>query len=240
MGRPYVPTDFLLKPAMADIIIALDLPADDARRLLDRIPEARWVKVGSILFTREGPGLVRELQQRGLQVFLDLKWHDIPHTVSEAVAAARDLGIAMATVHTLGGSAMMAGAAKEAGPGLGIVGVTVLTSHSPESFGEVVGRPTPELLPEVERLAGLAKGAGLRGIVCSPLEIARVRQGWGAGGWIVVPGIRRPGDAAGDQVRTAGPAEAVRAGATHLVVGRPILQAPDPAIVFREMVEAAT
>lgn len=224
---------------MAEIIIALDLPANDARRLLDRVPDARWVKIGSILFTREGPGFVREMQQRGHQVFLDLKWHDIPHTVSEAVAAGRDLGVAMATVHTLGGAAMMAGAAKEAGAGLGIVGVTVLTSHSPETFGEAVGRGTPELMPEVSRLAALAKSSGLRGVVCSPLEIARVRETWGGGGWIVVPGIRRPGDAAGDQVRTASPAEAVRAGATHLVVGRPILQAPDPAAAWREMTEAA-
>ena len=224
---------------MADIIIALDLPANDARRLLDKVPEATWVKIGSILFTREGPALVRELQQRGLKVFLDLKWHDIPHTVSEAVAAGRDLGVAMATVHTLGGSAMMAGAAQAAGEGLGIVGVTVLTSHSSESFGEVVHRATPDLMPEVERLAGLAKSAGLRGVVCSPLEIARVRKAWGSGGWIVVPGIRRPGDAAGDQVRTAAPADAVRAGATHLVVGRPILQAPDPAAAYREMVQAS-
>jgi orotidine-5'-phosphate decarboxylase len=224
---------------MAEIIIALDLPADDARRLLDRLPEARWVKVGSILFAREGPAFVRELQRRGLKVFLDLKWHDIPHTVSEAVAAARDLGVAMATVHTLGGTAMMAGAAKEAGPDLGIVGVTVLTSHSPESFGEVVGRKTPALLPEVERLAGLARDAGLRGVVCSPLEVEAVRRGWGtAGGWMVVPGIRRPGDLSGDQVRTAAPGEAVRGGATHLVVGRPILQAPDPAGAYREMAAA--
>jgi orotidine-5'-phosphate decarboxylase len=224
---------------MAEIILALDLPADDARRLLDRVPEARWVKVGSILFTREGPALVEELRLRGLQVFLDLKWHDIPHTVSEAVSAARDLGVAMATVHTLGGSAMMAAAANAAGEGLGIVGVTVLTSHSPASLGEVVGRQDPEPLAEVERLAGLARTAGLRGVVCSPLEIARVRQLWGGAGWIVVPGIRRPGDAVGDQVRTAGPADAVRAGATHLVVGRPILQAPDPSVAFAEMQEAA-
>lgn len=225
---------------MAEIIIALDLPADDARRLLDRLPDARWVKIGSILFTREGPGLVRELQRRGLKLFLDLKWHDIPHTVSEAVAAARELGVAMATVHTLGGTAMMAGAAREAGSDLGIVGVTVLTSHSSAGYGQAVGRPIDALLPEVERLAGLAREAGLRGVVCSPLEVEAVKRGWRtAGGWIVVPGIRRPGDAAGDQVRTATPAEAVRAGATHLVVGRPILQAADPAAVYREMLEAA-
>ncbi len=224
---------------MAEIIIALDLSADEARRLLDRIPEARWVKVGSILFTHEGPALLQELQARGLQVFLDLKWHDIPHTVSEAVAAARELGVAMATVHTLGGTVMMAEAAAAAGDTLGIVGVTVLTSHSPESFGEATGRAVPVLLPEVERLARLARTARLRGVVCSPLEVARVREAWGTGGWIVVPGIRRPGDAAGDQVRTAGPGEAVAAGATHLVVGRPIIQAPDPAAAFRDMVRAA-
>lgn len=225
---------------MAEIIIALDLPADGARRLLDRIPDAKWVKVGSILFTREGPALVRELQQRGLKLFLDLKWHDIPHTVSEAVTVGRELGVAMATVHTLGGSAMMAEAAKAAGDGLGIVGVTVLTSHNPESFGDAVGRATADLMPEVERLAGLARNAGLRGVVCSPLEVETVRRGWGkAGGWVVVPGIRRPGDVTGDQVRIAGPAEAARAGATHLVVGRPILLAPDPAAVYREMAEAA-
>lgn len=225
---------------MAEIIIALDLPAHDARRLLDRLPEARWVKIGSILFTREGPGFVRELQQRGLRVFLDLKWHDIPHTVSEAVAAARELGVAMATVHTLGGGPMMAEAARAAGDGLGIVGVTVLTSHNPESFGEAIGRNAPGLMPEVARLARLARDSGLRGVVCSPLEVETVRKGWGGeGGWIVVPGIRRPGDAAGDQVRTAAPADAVRAGATHLVVGRPILQASDPAAAFREVAAAA-
>lgn len=224
---------------MADIIIALDLPVDAARRLLDQVPDARWVKVGSILFSREGPALLGELQARGLKVFLDLKWHDIPHTVSEAVAVARELGVAMATVHTLGGSAMMTGAVAAAGDQLGIVGVTVLTSHTPESFAEAVGRPAPGLLADVERLARLAQVAGLRGVVCSPLEVSRVRERWGPGGWIVVPGIRRPGDAVGDQVRTAGPAEAVAAGATHLVVGRPILLAPDPAAAFREMVRAA-
>jgi orotidine-5'-phosphate decarboxylase len=221
---------------VAEIIIALDLPGDDARRLLDRIPEARWVKVGSILFAREGPALVRELVTRGLEVFLDLKWHDIPNTVAGAVEAARDLGVSMATVHTLGGEAMMAAAARAAGERLGIVGVTVLTSHSPESYSTAVGRGTTAvLMDEVSRLAHSARAAGLRGVVCSPLEVATVRSQAGAGGWIVVPGIRRVGDQAGDQVRTAAPGEAARAGATHLVVGRPILQAADPGAAFREM-----
>lgn len=221
---------------MAEIIVALDLPGDDARRLLDRIPEARWVKVGSILFAREGPALVRELIQRGLEVFLDLKWHDIPNTVAGAVEAARDLGVSMATVHTLGGEAMMAAAARAAGERLGIVGVTVLTSHSPESYSAAVGRGTAAvLMEEVGRLARSARAAGLRGVVCSPLEVATIRSQAGPGGWIVVPGIRRVGDQAGDQVRTAAPGEAARAGATHLVVGRPILLAADPGAVFREM-----
>lgn len=220
---------------VSEVIIALDLPGDEARRLLDQLPEARWVKVGSILFAREGPALIRDLVRRGLQVFLDLKWHDIPNTVAGAVESARDLGVTMATVHTLGGEAMMAAAARAAGDTLGIVGVTVLTSHSAESYGGAVGRDRVTLLDEVARLARTAREAGLRGVVCSPLEVATVRSQSQPGGWIVVPGIRRAGDTAGDQVRTASPAEAAAAGATHLVVGRPILQAADPGAVFREI-----
>lgn len=225
---------------MSEIIIALDLPADDARRLLDRIPEARWVKVGSILFAAEGPALIRELTRRGLPVFLDLKWHDIPNTVAGAVESARDLGIAMATVHTLGGRAMMEAAARAAGSAVGIVVVTVLTSHTADAYGRAVGRTGVVLLEEVGRLAAEALGSGLRGIVCSPLEVATVRAAAGSEAWIVVPGIRRPTDAAGDQARTAGPAEATAAGATHLVVGRPILQAEDPREAFLELQSAAT
>ena len=115
---------------MAEIIVALISPAVPRRStLLDRLPEARWVKVGSILMTREGPPSIRELIGRGLRVFLDLKWHDIPNTVADAVVAARDAGVSMATVHSLGGEAMMAAAARAADGGLALVGVTVLTSH---------------------------------------------------------------------------------------------------------------
>lgn len=220
---------------MAEIIIALDLPGSEARALLANIPEARWVKVGSILFTEEGPGLVRELVGRGLKVFLDLKWHDIPNTVAGAVERARDLGVAMATVHTLGGVAMMEAAARAAGPDLALVGVTVLTSHTRESYTAATGRGEVALLDEVSRLSAMAMGAGLRGIVCSPQEVASVKRHVAAGSWIVVPGIRRPEDATGDQARVAGPAEAAASGATHLVVGRPIIQAADPAGVFREL-----
>ena len=221
---------------MAELIIALDLPGEaETLRLLDRVPEARWVKVGPILFTREGPALVRALKARGLEVFLDLKWHDIPNTVAGAVTAAVESGVSLVTIHTLGGPAMMEAAARAADGRVAVVGVTVLTSHEPASFADVVGRPAPDIEAEVVRLAGMAGRAGLSGVVCSPHEIRAVRGVLPAGAWVVVPGIRRAEDAAGDQARTAGPAAAAAAGATHLVVGRPVLQAADPAAAFRAM-----
>lgn len=224
---------------MAELILALDLPSGrEALGFLDRVPELRWVKVGSVLMTREGAPLIRELSARGLSIFLDLKWHDIPNTVQGAVAAARELGVTMATVHTLGGEAMMAAAAAAAGDELGLVGVTVLTSHDPGSYSAAIGRASVALEAEVVRQAGNARRAGLRGVVCSPLEVSLVRPELAPGGWIVVPGIRRSGDPAGDQVRTAGPREAILAGATHLVVGRPILTAVDPAAALAEFLEA--
>jgi orotidine-5'-phosphate decarboxylase len=225
---------------MAEVIIALDLPSgSDAIRLLDRLPDARWVKVGSILMTREGPDLVRVLIDRGLRVFLDLKWHDIPNTVAEAVSSARALGVSMATVHTLGGARMMEAAAQAADGRLAIVGVTVLTSHDEASYGKAVGRREVDLGREVERQSAEAMRAGLAGIVCSPHEVARVRSLTGSQSWVVVPGIRGRADARGDQVRVATAAEAVAAGATHLVVGRPILAAADPAAALRGLLEEA-
>jgi orotidine-5'-phosphate decarboxylase len=198
------------------------------------MPSARWVKVGSILMTREGPAFVARLVGSGLRVFLDLKWHDIPNTVAGAVSAARELGVSMATVHTLGGREMMAAASEASGDML-LVGVTVLTSHSAAGFQRAVGREGVRLEDEVARLAGEAFGAGLDGIVCSPHEIGRVRAHAPEGAAIVVPGIRRRGDPAGDQVRLADPDTARAQGATHLVVGRPIITAADPAGVLREM-----
>ncbi|MGH7703102.1 MAG: orotidine-5'-phosphate decarboxylase, partial [Gemmatimonadales bacterium] len=209
-----------------------------ALRLLDRLPQARWVKVGPGLMTGEGPEFIRELTGRGLQVFLDLKWHDIPNTVAGAVAAARDLSVAMATVHTLGGSAMLSAAVMAGGRRLALVGVTVLTSHDATSYAAAVGRDAVDLATEVERQAAVAVGSGLRGVVCSTQEASAVRRRLGPASWIVVPGIRRPADGVGDQVRTATPEQAVRAGATHLVVGRPLIQAAEPGGVFRELMEA--
>lgn len=221
---------------MAELILALDLPdRGSALAMLDRLPALRWVKVGSQLMTAEGPPLVRELVSRGLQVFLDLKWHDIPHTVAGAVRAARELGVAMATVHALGGRTMMEAAAEAAGGEMALVGVTVLTSHDAASYARAVGREDVSLTEEVIRQAAEVVGAGLAGVVCSPAEIAGVRSVLPDHAIVVVPGIRSRADAAGDQVRIATAAEAAAAGATHLVVGRPVLQATDPAAALARL-----
>jgi orotidine-5'-phosphate decarboxylase len=225
---------------MTEIVLALDLAEPDAAlRLLDRLPNLRWVKIGPVTMTRAGAPFVRQITSRGLQVFLDLKWHDIPNTVAGAVTAARELGAAMATVHTLGGSAMLEAAAQAAGDALALVGVTVLTSHDGSSYGAAIGRSTVDLEAEAGRLAGLARSAGLQGVVCSPREIVAVRRAWGGPALVVVPGIRRHSDPYGDQVRVSTAGDAVRSGATHLVVGRPLLRADDPAAVLRELREEA-
>lgn len=225
---------------MAEIVLALDLPSGpEAMRLVERLPTKPWVKVGSMLMTREGAPLIRALVARGHRVFLDLKWHDIPNTVAGAVRAARELGVAMATVHTLGGRRMMEAATAAAGGELAVVGVTVLTSHDEVSFGRAIGRPDLSLTDEVARLTDEAVSAGLSGVVCSPAEIAVVRQVLPEGARLVVPGIRSEADPADDQVRVATAPAAASAGATHLVVGRPVLNAADPvAALARLMAEA--
>lgn len=225
---------------MSELILALDVPRGaDALSLLDRLPDLRWVKVGPILMTREGPPLVRALTGRGVKVFLDLKWHDIPNTVAGAVTAARELGVAMATVHTLGGKAMLEAAAVAAGTELALVGVTVLTSLDAAGYARAVGRSKVDLHREVERQGLVAAEAGLRGIVCSPEEVSLLRRRLGPDLYIVVPGIRRRSDPLGDQARVATAKDAVNNGATHLVVGRPVLQAPDPAAAFEEFLREA-
>ncbi len=217
---------------MAELIVALDFPdAPSAVALLDRLPEGVPVKVGSVLCTTAGSGFVRALVEAGHPVFLDLKWHDIPNTVRGAVAAARGLGVEMVTVHALGGAAMLRAAVEAAEGALHVVAVTVLTSHDAASWSRISGREVTDVGAEVRRLAGEAMEAGVSGVVCSPHEVAPVRAMVG-GGRIVVPGIRREGEAAGDQARIATPGAAVRAGATHLVVGRPITEAEDPAKAY--------
>jgi orotidine-5'-phosphate decarboxylase len=224
---------------VAELVVAFDVAAGrDALALADRLPGLHWAKLGSMLFVREGPILVKEFAARGVRVFLDLKWHDIPSTVAEAVSAARAQGVSMATVHCLGGPAMLAAAAQAAGPDLSLLGVTLLTSHTPAEAEQILGRGVPDLGVEATRLARLALGAGFRGVVASGRELAMLRTALGPEPWIVVPGVRAPTDPADDQARTVTPQEAVRWGATHIVVGRPITRARDPRMVYQQFLEA--
>jgi orotidine-5'-phosphate decarboxylase len=222
------------------LIVALDVKtADEARALVDRLSgKAGMFKVGSQLFTAAGPQLVREIVGRGEKVFLDLKYHDIPNTVANAVAEACHLGVSLLTVHALGGKAMME-AAVGALPAVGtrLIAVTILTSHDQESLGAIgLGGPVAD---SVKRLARLAQEAGTDGIVASPLEAEIIRGACGPDFLIVTPGIRSGGAKTHDQARAATPAAAIRAGASYVVVGRPITEAGDPAVaaiaLVREM-----
>ncbi len=224
---------------MAELIVALDVrsPAE-AERLVADLPGLRWVKIGPMLYLRGGGDIVRRFKDRGLEVFLDLKWHDIPNSVAEAVRAAGELGVDLATVHCLGGAAMLREAVAAAG-GMRLAAVTVLTSHGDQDYWDTLGRDNRgHLRDEVARLAGLAAGAGVSAIVASPYEVATVRELIGDGGWVVTPGIRPAGAALDDQRRAADPASAAAAGATHLVVGRPITRAAEPRQVYESLVEA--
>jgi orotidine-5'-phosphate decarboxylase len=210
----------------------------EAVQLVDDLPGLRWVKIGPMLYLRSGGDIVQNFKDRGLQVFLDLKWHDIPNSVAEAVRAARELGVDLATVHCLGGATMLREAVAACGH-MRLAGVTVLTSHGDEDYWETLGRENRgHLRDEVARLAGLAADAGLGAIVASPYEVAIVRERVGDGGWIVTPGIRPAGAALDDQRRAADPASAAASGATHLVVGRPITRAAEPRQVYESLVEA--
>lgn len=223
---------------MAEVVVALDhREAAEALRLVERL-EPRWVKIGATLFTATGPGLVDTLKAKGIRVFLDLKWHDIPHQVAGAVAAAVASGADLATVHGLGGIAMMQAAADAAAGRMPVVAVTILTSHSPGDLEVLLGRHPVDPGAEARRLAQLATAAGLQGVVSSPVEASGLRQLLGPQALLVVPGIRPPGSRVDDQRRTADPLRAVEAGATHLVVGRPITGAEDPAQVYNALCEA--
>src|ERR1043165_395937 len=188
---------------MAELIVAFDLPSGrEALALAGRLPSLKRAKIGSVLFGRAGPPLIAEFIQRGIRVFLDLKWHDIPNVVASAVTAARELGVSMATVHALGGRTMLTAAAQAAGPELALVGVTVLTSHDAGELEGILGRGVPDVGFEAERLARTVLQAGLRGVVTSGRELGLLREALGPEPWIVVPGIRAPGDEAGRLART--------------------------------------
>jgi len=226
------------------IIIALDVQTqEDAIALVSRLKDARTFKVGLELFTAEGPALFRKLKSLRKAIFLDLKLHDIPNTVAGAVRSAFKHGVQMMTLHTSGGREMMAKAAETAReraaetgrPKPVLLGVTVLTSLKGADLEEV-GQPS-EVASQVLRLAGLAKTAGLDGVVCSPQEIEVLRREYGRELVIVAPGIRPVWAAAQDQKRIMTPAEAVAKGADYLVIGRPITGAPDPNEAFLRVVE---
>ena len=229
------------------IIVALDIP-DPARALaLARAvgPHVGAVKVGKELFVSAGPDIVRTLRADGVGVFLDLKFHDIPNTVAKAVAAATRLGVQMLTLHASGGAAMMRAAVASASetaaasgqPAPLVLGVTVLTSHDDASLAETGVASGVEA--QVEHLARLAVGAGVPGLVCSPLELPRLRSFLSADVQLVTPGIRTGNEKADDQRRTLSPRQAMAAGASWLVVGRPIYAAADPVAAARAIAAEA-
>jgi orotidine-5'-phosphate decarboxylase len=175
-----------------------------------------------------GAAFIRELHSRGKRVFLDLKWHDIPNTVARAVGLAGELGVSLATVHLAGTTRMLEAAVRAKSGALRLAGVGVLTSLDADQFAEAVGRPVKDLAEEQRRLVRIGVSVGLDGYVSAVSEAPAVRAVAGPRALIVVPGIRRAADGAGDQARTATPREAVRAGADLLVVGRPVTAAADP------------
>jgi orotidine-5'-phosphate decarboxylase len=222
------------------LILALDRPdASSALALATAIPGLRWVKVGLELFTAAGPEVVNLLRECGLRVFLDLKFHDIPATMAGACRSAARLGAELITVHAAAGSEALAsaqaaaleGAAAEGLAAPTLLAVTVLTSWDPGRFASelAIVEPVPE---HVVRLAALAAGAGIGGAVCSPLEAATLRARHPEPFVLVTPGIRPAGAPQGDQQRVTTPAEALAAGASRLVIGRPIAAAHDPAAAF--------
>jgi len=213
------------------IIIALDFSSD--RQVLDFIaqlePSMCKLKVGKELFTLAGPALVRQLIDEGFDVFLDLKFHDIPNTVARACKVAADMGVWMLNVHALGGRNMLL-AAREALEGREsrplLIAVTILTSMGQQDLQEIGMNGSPE--DNVLRLASLTKDAGLDGVVCSSREVTSLRQAQGKAFTLVTPGIRPAGSEAGDQKRIMTPTEAIQAGSDYLVIGRPITQTNDP------------
>jgi orotidine-5'-phosphate decarboxylase len=233
-------------PMQNPIIAALDVPtAEQALKLAEKIaPAVGAFKIGGELFTSAGPDIVKKIRATGAAVFLDLKFHDIPNTVAKAVASATRLDVQMLTVHTSGGLEMMRAAEKSAQEtanqaGLNaplVLGVTVLTSHDNSTLAEIglqsnVGQ-------QVDRLANLAVKAGLRGLVCSPLEITDLREMLPAHIQLVTPGIRTGAEKSDDQKRSLTPREAIQAGANWLVIGRPIYAAENPRAAAEKILQS--
>ena len=232
-----------MSPAPADrIIVALDgMDGPQAVAFTGAIPELRWVKVGLELFTTAGPPVVRQLREQGKRVFLDLKFHDIPATMAGACRSAARLGVGLMTVHACAGSEALQAAqtgaqegADEAGfPAPTLLAVTVLTSWEGARFAKELGI-AEAVETYVGRLATLATAAGVGGCVCSPLEVAALRAAHPEPFALVTPGIRPAGSASGDQARVMTPVAAIAAGASQLVIGRPITAAANPAEAFAQ------
>jgi orotidine-5'-phosphate decarboxylase len=225
-----------------DLILVLDAqsPRDVTPTLRQLQGTVRWVKVGLEMFTACGPDCVREIAGLGFNVFLDLKLHDIPNTVAKAVESCAKLPIGMLTLHTVGGREMMQWAVKaqqEHAPDLLLLGVTVLTSMSAAGLAETGVAVSPE--QQVVRLGRLAADSGLRGLVCSPLEITPLRAVLPPEIALITPGIRPREAKADDQTRIMTPGDAARAGANYLVVGRPIFKAQDPVAAARAILADA-
>ena len=223
---------------MAELIVALDVDnRDEAVAKVKSIGDAvGFYKIGLELFTAEGPDVVKAVKDLGKKIFLDLKFHDIPRTVERAVKSGGKLGVDLMTIHSVGGKAMIRAAADAAAEfgvaGPKILAVTVLTSLDQTDLEDVgiVGRTPAE---QVQAMAAFAVENGAHGLVCSPKEVGALSKALQAGTLFITPGVRPAGAAVGDQKRVATPADAVRDGATHLVVGRPILAAEDPVAAAR-------
>lgn len=225
------------------VIVAIDCDRDRALELADSLEgHARWLKVGMTLFYAEGPSIVQEFKRRGFKVFLDLKFHDIPHQVRGAARSAALAGADLMSVHGLGSGPMLAAcregaeaAAEVRGDRPRLVAITVLTSMNQDAL-DSIGVASP-VAQEAARLAKLAQANGIDGIVCSPMEAAPMRELLGPDAWIVTPGVRPAGAELGDQSRVAMPADAINNGASHIVVGRPITAAADPVAAFDAIVD---
>ena len=228
-----MPALFSALPAAERIIVALDRPdLDSAMALVDRLPTVRWWKVGLELFVAEGPRAIAKLKERQVKVFLDLKLHDIPNTVLGATRSAVGHGADLLTVHAQGGQPMLEAAVQGAsGSSCRLLAITLLTSISSRQLATQLHVPL-ELSDYVLQLAFGARNSGLAGMVCSPQEVAELRRVCGPDCLLVTPGIRPVGAAKGDQKRTLTPTEAIAAGSSHLVIGRPITAANNPAEVF--------
>jgi orotidine-5'-phosphate decarboxylase len=221
----------MTKPKNCQLILALDLETrEEALAMLDQLGRSLdWVKIGLQLFTAHGPDFVREVADRGYQVFLDLKLHDIPNTVAKSVQSIAKLPVKLLTLHASGGAEMLRWASQaraEHAPNLDLLAVTVLTSMDENQLRSLNIKATPE--QQVMHLARLSLDAGIQGLVSSSLELAPLRKAFGPGPSMVTPGIRPAGSATDEQKRIMTPGDAAAAGSSYIVVGRPILKAPSP------------